>query len=134
MKRKVITKNNKGYWYGILITLLFVVFLSIGFSAFQNNLTIDNIGVNVQIDKDIRVTGVKINTVDNANSYYEEYNVSNIYSRVKLNSNSSYIIYDVEVSNLGNIPMAIRDVSLDNSNLQYELLDYKLKDLSLIHI
>ena len=128
MKRKVITKNNKGYWYGILITLLFVVFLSIGFSAFQNNLTIDNIGVNVQIDKDIRVTGVKINTVDNANSYYEEYNVSNIYSRVKLNSNSSYIIYDVEVSNLGNIPMAIRDISLDNSNLQYELLDYKLKD------
>lgn len=37
------------------------MFLSVGFSAFQNNLAIENISSTVRIDKDIRVMNNSIN-------------------------------------------------------------------------
>ena len=37
------------------------MFLSVGFSAFQNNLVIENISSTVRIDKDIRVMNNSIN-------------------------------------------------------------------------
>lgn len=111
-----------------VITILTVCFLSIGFSAFQNNLYIDGINATVRIDKDIRIMNFKVNKVNNAISLYEDYNVSNVNGEVKLLSNDSYIIYDIDIYNLGNVAMGIKDIISNNDNLNVEVLDYNLKD------
>lgn len=104
------------------------MFLSVGFSAFLNQLFIDDISLNVRVDRDIRVYGVRVDNVNDATSYYEDYNVSNISGRLGLNSDSSYVIYEVDIYNLGNTLMGIREASIDNENLKFEFLDYNLKD------
>lgn len=83
------------------------MFLSVGFSAFLNQLFIDDISLNVRVDRDIRVSGVRVDSVNDATSYYEDYNVSNISGRLGLNSDSSYVIYEVDIYNLGNTLMGI---------------------------
>ena len=120
-------KNNLKYFYFITIALT-IVFLSIGFSAFQNKLAIENINAVVRIDKDIRVTKVGVDSVNNATSYYEDYNTSNISSSIVLSNSNSYVIYEVEIHNFGNIAMGISSASIDNDNLNFEFLDYNLKD------
>lgn len=126
----MIYKKNSKYliYIGIIVIVLVIVFLSVGYSAFQNRLAIENIGAIVRIDKDIRITNVSIETVNNVISNYEEYNVSNFEGSVILNASDSYVIYDVEVHNLGNIAMGISEAKLNNDNLKFEFLNYKLKD------
>ena len=128
MKLRKIKKDNNLIYFGSIIIVLTIIFLSVGFSAFQNKLAIEDISATVRIDKDVRVTKVGIESVKNATSYYEDYNVSNISSSVILNDTNSYVIYEVEIYNFGNVAMGISDVSIDNENLKFELLDYNLKD------
>lgn len=126
----MIYKKNSKYliYIGIISFILVIIFLSVGYSAFQNRLAIENIGAIVRIDRDIRITNISIEKVNNVISNYEEYNVSNIEGSVILNASDSYVIYDVEIHNLGNIAMGISDVKLNNDNLKFEFLNYKLKD------
>ena len=126
----MIYKKNCKYliYIGIIVIVLVIVFLSVGYSAFQNRLAIENIGAIVRIDKDIRITNVSIEKVNNVISNYEEYNVSNFEGSVILNASDSYVIYDVEIHNLGNIAMGISEAKLNNDNLKFEFLNYKLKD------
>ena len=130
MKSKI-NKNlfkNKKYIYCYLIIFLLLLFLNIGFSAFQNKLSIENTNASVKIDKDVRVTNVGVDSTNTATSYYNEYNASNISGRVKLDNETSYVIYDVEIHNLGNVPVGISSASIDNENLKFEFLDYNLKE------
>ena len=126
MKRNKVKKNNNYLWFYGLIFIL-ILSLNIGFSAYQNKLTIENISAIVRIDKDIRITSIGVNSANNATSLYEEYSTFNISGSVKLDNADSYVIYEVEVYNLGNVPMGIREAIIDNDNLKYEFLDYELK-------
>lgn len=128
MKLKKIKKNNNLIYFGSIIVVLTIIFLSVGFSAFQNELAIEDISTTVRIDKDIRVTKVGVESVKNATSYYENYNISNISSSIILNDSNSYVIYEVQIHNLGNVAMGITSASIDNENLKFEFLDYNLKD------
>ena len=125
MKRRA--KRN----YYLLITIIIlsaVVLLSIGYSSFKNELAITNISSTVRIDKDIRVMGVKLNNSNKASSMYEDYNVANISFQGNLEEADSYLIYDVDVYNLGNVIMGIKSVDINNENLKVEILNYNLKD------
>lgn len=120
-------KNKKTSFFIIMIIALCISFLSVGFSAFQNNLSIDDTTATVRIDKDVRVTGVRVDSSSNASSSYEEYNVSNIQSAINLLNKDSYIIYEVDICNLGNVPIGISSATIDNNNLKFEFLDYNMK-------
>ncbi len=129
MKKKKapnIFKNYKVICFSLIV--ICILFLSIGFSAFQNNLYIDDLNAIVRIDKDIRISGVEIDSVNNAVSSYENFNVSNITSKVSLPNEDSYIIYNISIYNLGNVPMGIKSISINNDNLKAEFIDYNLKD------
>ena len=126
MKRNKVKRNNNYLWFYGLIFIL-ILSLNIGFSAYQNKLTIENISAIVRIDEDIRITSIGVNSANNATSLYEEYSTFNISGSVKLDNADSYVIYEVEVCNLGNVPMGIREAIIDNDNLKYEFLDYELK-------
>lgn len=84
-------RNNRLLYFGSVIVVIIVVFLSVGFSAFLNQLFIDDISLNVRVDRDIRVSGVRVDSVNDATSYYEDYNVSNISGRLGLNSDSLFM-------------------------------------------
>ena len=84
-------RNNRLLYFGSIIVVIIVVFLSVGFSAFLNQLFIDDISLNVRVDRDIRVSGVRVDSVNDATSYYEDYNVSNISGRLGLNSDSLFM-------------------------------------------
>lgn len=115
----------------ILITLgsfVFIICLSIGYAAFNNNLFIGDISANIRIDKDARIMGIRVNKLYNASSNYEEYNASNITSHINLISEDAYVIYDVDVYNLGNVMMAIKGINSSNDKLKFELLNYNLND------
>lgn len=128
LKSNKIQKRSNHKIVICVITVLTVCFLSIGFSAFQNNLYIDGIKATVRIDKDVRIMNFKINKVNNAVSLYEDYNINNVTSEINLLSSDSYIIYDVDIYNLGNVIMGIKDITINDDNLKLEVLDYNLKD------
>ena len=73
-KRRKNGLRNYRFIY-ISLIILSILLLSVGFSAFQNNLSIDDTKAIVRIDKDIRIMGVSIDSVNDATSSYEEYNV-----------------------------------------------------------
>lgn len=127
-KKRNIKKNNKSFCFCIIVLVLTIVFLSIGFSAFQNKLAIENINAKVRVDKDIRVMKVSVDNLNEATSYYEDYNTANISGSIELNNIDSYVIYEVEIFNFGNVIMGISSSSIDNENLKFEFLDYNLKD------
>ncbi len=132
MKRKNKMKYFKRKNTILSIAILFIIggllFLSIGFSAYQNSLSIEGANAIVRIDKDIRIMGIRVDSVSNGVSMYEEYNVSNIQSRVNLLTKDAYVIYEVDVYNLGNVEMAIKNITSTNDNIKLELLNYQLKE------
>ncbi len=132
MKKRVNNIINTNYKRrNILLCFLLsfiVICLSVGFSSFQNNLTIDSALAHVRVDKDVRIMGVHVNSVNDAISNYENYNVSSIEGGAILNSADSYVIYDVNVYNLGNVDVAIGSINIDNENLKVEFVDYNIGD------
>ncbi len=112
-----------------IIVAIFVVLLSIAYSAFGTTLNIGGIAVDVRIEAYIRVTGISVDSYTNAAiSSYEEYNVSNISMGVNLPNSDSTITYKVDVTNFGNVEMGIFAINNLPSNLEYELSGYTLQD------
>ena len=58
----------------------------------------------------------------------EEYLDSSIYGDITLPTSDSTITYEVEVTNLGNVKVAIADITNEESRLAYELEEYTLGD------
>ena len=75
--------------------LLVIVTLSVGFSAFQRQLLIDNNPFTVRLQEDTRVSNVSVKSVSNqVISNFEDYNKSKIFGNVTFPSASSYILYN----------------------------------------
>ncbi len=68
-------KRRKNGFRNYRFIFLGILLLSVGFSAFQNNLSINDANATVRVDKDIRIMGISIDSVNDATSSYEEYNV-----------------------------------------------------------
>ena len=112
-----------------IFAALFVVLLSVGYSAFGTNLNISGIAAEVRIEADIRVTGISVDSYTNGGiSTYEDYNVSNISMGANLSNSNSTITYKVSVTNFGNAEMGIYAINNLPSNLEYELSGYTLQD------
>lgn len=109
--------------------LIFVICLSIGFSAFSNQLNIKDISASVRVSADIRITSVNLSEAYNdAYSTNLDYNKTNINGTVILPNEDSYVDYLVNIVNLGKVEMGIKELTLNNDNLDYELIDYNLGD------
>ncbi len=104
------------------LIVLPVLFISIGFSVFQDQLSLSDSVAFVRARADIRVTGVSVsNPVNGGVSNYEDYEVSSINGSVTLPNNNSRITYKVEVTNFGNVEMILKEITGLPSNLKYSL-------------
>ena len=84
-----------------------VIFLTLGYSAFQASLEISGMSAVIRVQADIRVTSVTASGGNGASSNYEEYNVRSITSAVNLPNQNSTITYHIEVTNIGNVKQGI---------------------------
>lgn len=111
------------------VILFAVVGLSVGFSAFNIELGIRNILATVKVKADIRVIGVsQKDSSEGAYSISLNYNKTNINGTAILPNADSYIDYDINIANIGNLEMGIKNIISENENLDYELLNYNLKE------
>ena len=110
------------------LLVLVVIFLTIGFSAFQSELNISSKAI-VRIDKDIRITSATVHSQANsATSSYTNYNVSTLYTDIDLPNSNSSIEYEIKIRNLGNVEQGILSYSGLPSNLKITQTDYTLQD------
>ena len=124
-KRKIFNVSNV---LGIVIVLV-VSFMTLGYSAFQQTGLITDTGATIHAEKNIRVTGVLVRNPQNgAISNYEEYDSTSVSTTLQLPNANSTITYQVEVTNFGNVEMAIQAISGLPSNLIYTINqnEYKL--------
>lgn len=81
------------------------------------------------MNADIRITSVNLSEAYNdAYSTSLDYNKTNINGTTILPNEDSYIDYVVNIVNLGKVEMGIKEITLNNDNLDYELIDYNLGD------
>ena len=129
MIKKIGFNRYKSYIIISYVILIFVICLSIGFSTFSEQLNIKNIIASVRVKSDIRVTSVNLEDAYNgAYSTSLNYNKTNINGTAILPSEDSYIDYIVRITNLGKVEMGIKEITLSNDSLDYELIDYNLED------
>lgn len=131
MKKKLFStkiKNSVHLFYSITIVLL-VLFLGIGYSAFNSNLIVNDIAAEVRIDRDIRIKAFKISELsENVISNYENYNINNVSTSLRLPDSDSYGIFEVDIYNYGNVESGISKIESSNSNLKYEIIGYNVGD------
>ena len=110
-----------------IIMLIFVIFLTVGFSAYQNGLEINDTRLIVRAQTDIRIAGVSTsNQTSGAISNWEEYYSKSINSGLFLPNSDSSITYNVVVTNIGNIDMGLINISGLPNNLTYSISGYTL--------
>lgn len=106
---------------------IFVVFLSVGFSAFQEELIMDDISARVNLKTDVRVTGFKAVSLNgNALASNTDYNYNRIYGDLVLSEGTSSITYQMEITNIGNTKVGISKITGLGENLKYTFLDYNI--------
>ena len=119
--------NYKKFIYYLVV--LIILTLSIGYSAFNQELLIDDMVANVRIEADVRVTGLLFNSSENSGlSQYEDYNVNSLLMNVVLPNQNSTVTYKVKVTNFGNQEMGIYQFNNLPNNLEYTVTDYNLQD------
>ena len=104
-------KKKKSKLILSLTYLICILFITIGFSSFSSNLSIDG-EVSFKTQKDIRITNITAtNNTNEATSDNEKYNVNNITSTVNLPYSNSTITYLIEVKNKGNVEQGIFEIN-----------------------
>ena len=104
-------KKKKNKLILSLTYLICILFITIGFSSFSSNLSIDG-EVSFKTQKDIRITNITTtNNTNEATSDNEKYNVNNITSTVSLPHSNSTITYLIEVKNKGNVEQGIFEIN-----------------------
>ena len=113
-----------------LALILAIVFLTVGFSAYSNELGINDISAEIRIQKDIRITGITLASIESSgSSNAEDYNTNSISSEVVLPNADSSVTYNIRVTNIGNIEAALSEIRGLPSNLTYTINNYNLNDM-----
>lgn len=126
--------NNKKATRAIVITgiviAFFVLFLCVGYAAFESSLFVDSFDVSVQVDQDVRITNVVASTSENGGiSSSTDYGVDYLLTSFSLPNDTSTVMYEVTVKNFGNTEVAITDISLPEALqgiLDLEIIDYTI--------
>ena len=110
-----------------LLTIIVVV-LTMGYSSISDILSVSNAKAYVRLQKDIRITGLRVsNTSNGGSTTYDEYSYANFMSGVSLPNADSTVTFEVQVTNLGNAEMGIHEIIGLPSNMEYTLNGYSLE-------
>ena len=110
-----------------ILIIVCTLYLTVGFSAFVSEISISNIAANIRVEKDIRITDLIASKTEKTTINSLNFDDNSIVSNVKFDSISSYIIYNVTITNIGNAEIGIYDLTLPEG-ISYEISNYNLKD------
>lgn len=118
-------------WFYCVFAIVSVLCLSIGYSAFNNEMLVQDISAQFRIEKDVRITNLTLDasrTTPGVSSNHE-FNYALIASDIELPSADSKVTYEVEILNLGATEVGIFDITNIPSNLKMSLENYNMKDM-----
>lgn len=116
----------------IIITIFCIFFIqTIAYSALNSTMKISG-NAYVRVETDVRITDFEIEKTNNALSNYAEFSKNTITTGITLNSDSSSIVYSVEVSNYNSNNIGIYFISGLPEELTYSITDYTVGSDSLI--
>ena len=113
-----------------LIISLVVLFLTLGYSSFVAEFSITNIVAKFREEKLVRVTGVTTQSGIVSNL---DYSSGAVVNDVTLATGSS-VTYNVTVTNLGNVPVAVSNVTFTNRNGEVSGLTTNINEQSYVKI
>ena len=102
-------KKNNIFTITIIIFVA-IICLTIGYSAFTDSLSITDVVSHVRVDKVVRINGVTSNSSSVSNL---DYSSKSILNTVYIPAGQS-ITYNATVTNLGNVPVAVSNVSFSS--------------------
>ncbi len=123
--------KNKSLFF---ITIFFIIiFNSIIYSAINSSMFING-EAHIRVEKDIRITNVKV--LEQENGAYETYNNDYSHDSTSINATlpniNSTITYEVTITNKSDIDYEISEIiekSYSNVNIKYEIIDLKVSDI-----
>ena len=111
--------------------MFLVSFITVGYSAFETIMEIDEFDIAIIPEEDIRITSLSLlSNSSQATSESEEYSSTGFTSNITLPNQDSSVTYAITVKNLGNVEMGILDITGLPNNLEYSINEenYKLGD------
>ncbi len=108
-------KKNIKLFLIIGAIILCCFFSTIAYSALYSTMEISGMAYARPV-KDVRITDFRLSSSNNATSQYEEFGVNSISMKYNFSEESSSILYDVEVTNYGNVDVGLFDLydAIDN--------------------
>lgn len=121
-------KNKKLTTIFTISVFCFIIFLSIGFSAFNSTLTFENLTAQVLNDYDIRISGLNF-TSNNSVVQSLKYSPYKVYGDISLTSLDSTLDLEITVTNLGNEKAGIASITGLNDDLEIKSISgYNIGD------
>lgn len=106
----------------IFLFFISILFISIGFSSLDTVLTIKGAKVELRKDSNVRITNISLsNTQNGAIAKYEEYYEDSLDLGFYLPNDEAEITYTIEVKNFGNVIYGIKEITLNQNNLDIEI-------------
>lgn len=102
-----------------ILAVFLILCLSVGFSAFEETLLIEDTVANVLLIQDAKITAAQIEALsNNTQSNYVEIDENTLSGSVVLPESTSTVTYKVEVKNLENVEVGILDIESDNNDIE----------------
>ena len=116
-----------------LLFCTFVLSLSVGYAALNREIKISGEAA-FRVEEDIRVTDINLSETINKGleNYTPDYSKDTIKMGVDLNEVTSEVVYNVEITNSGNVAMWIDSIEApvnNNTNMEYVLEGIGIKEL-----
>ena len=105
-------RKNRKNKISIIVIIIFatILCLTVGYSVFTDSLSITDVVSHVRVDKVVRINGVTSGSSAVSNL---DYSSKSILNTVYIPAGGS-VTYNVTVTNLGNVPVAVSDVSFSS--------------------
>ena len=127
MNKNNTNKKNHTLAIGIYLIVTFVLVLTVGFSAYETTLYVDDLALDVRPHENIRVTNVIVDSKPGSTKTDHDFNKDNIHGTLNLKEANSTITYKVEITNFGNVEMGIFDIYWSEQHPELkDILDIQL--------
>ena len=122
MKSKRYKSKNKTNFRIFLLFCFSIIGLTLGYSALNEEIKITGEAF-VRPVKDVRITDVRLSeTANEGLNSYNNFNINNINVGASLPQINSTVTYEVDISNIGDVPVIVKSITPDygnNSNIEY---------------
>ena len=115
----------------IIFLCISLMSITVGFSAMTTTLSINGSAKFKPVDM-IRVTGIEQNKLQGSEEISAKYTYNSINVLVDINDNDGYAMYDVTISNLGEVDKELAEIEKEifsNENMEYELIGLEIGDV-----